>query len=105
MPLPTLRIANREVDRVVRHLGDTAAPWDLEPAVVENPTFCGGSSGREGISTGRRPARSERSAARAARFAERTDANVASASTSVAAAVAIDETRDPVNREHPPATP
>ena len=56
------------------------------------PTFCGGSSGRVGTSNGRSPASSDRSAARAARFAERTDANVASASTSVAPAVAIDET-------------
>ena len=57
-----------------------------------NPTFCGGSSGRVGTSNGRSPASNERSAARAARFAERTDANVANASTSVAPAVAIDET-------------
>src|SRR5580765_3367456 len=56
------------------------------------PTFCGGSSSRDGASSGRSPASSDRSAARAARFAERTEANVASASTSVANAVAIPET-------------
>lgn len=55
-------------------------------------TFSGGSCSRGGISSGRSPASSERSAARAARFAERTDANVATAGTSVPPAVASAET-------------
>ena len=48
----------------------------------------GGSSGRVGRSSGRRPASRLRSAVRAARLAERTEAKVAAASTSVPAAVA-----------------
>ena len=55
------------------------------------PTFCGGSSIRDGTSTGRIPASSARSVARADRFADRTAANVAAASTSVPPAVASDE--------------
>src|SRR5262245_823613 len=51
----------------------------------------GGSSSREGTSTGRSPASSIRSAVRAARLAERTEANVPTASSSVAPAVASDE--------------
>src|SRR6266536_4680441 len=50
-----------------------------------------GSSSREGTSTGRSPASNVRSAVRAARLAERTEANVPTASTSVAPAVASDE--------------
>jgi hypothetical protein len=50
-----------------------------------------GSSNRDGTSTGRSPASSARSAVRAARLAERTEANVPTASSSVAPAVASDE--------------
>ena len=60
-------------------------------------TDSGGSLAREGTSTGRRPARSarsaicvERSAIRVERCPERTDENVATASTSVPPAVASD---------------
>ena len=49
------------------------------------------SSSRDGISTGRRPAISARSLTRAAVLADRTDANVATASTMVPLAVASDE--------------
>src|SRR5579871_442498 len=55
------------------------------------PTFWTGSSSRDGTSSGRSPASNERSATRAARLAERTDANVATPSTSVPPAVASDE--------------
>src|SRR5262245_5233423 len=51
----------------------------------------GGSSSREGTSTGRSPAIRVRSAVRAARLAERTEAKVPAASTRVAPAVASDE--------------
>jgi hypothetical protein len=50
-----------------------------------------GSSSREGIRTGRRPAISDRSATRAERLADLTELNVATASTSVPPAVASDE--------------
>src|SRR4051812_13802727 len=55
------------------------------------PTFCGGSSSREGSRSGRSAASSESSATRAARFAERTDAKGAPARTSVPAAAASAE--------------
>ena len=51
----------------------------------------GGSSSREGTSTGRNPASRARSAVRAALLAERTEAKVPTASTRVAPAVAIEE--------------
>jgi hypothetical protein len=54
------------------------------------PTFCSASWGREGMSSGRIPASSVRSATRAARLADRTDTNVARASTRVPTAVAIE---------------
>src|SRR2546421_3311072 len=58
---------------------------------MENPsphiTRSVGSSGLLGIRTGRRPTRSDRSATLAARWAERTEANVATPSTIVPAAV------------------
>src|SRR3954462_14031461 len=54
-------------------------------------TLTGASSRRELVSSGRRPASSDRSAVRAALFAERTEANVAAASTRVPPAVASDE--------------
>src|ERR1051325_7310668 len=47
------------------------------------PTLTAGSSGREGTSRGRWPARRDCSATRAARLAERTEATVTPASTSV----------------------
>src|SRR3954447_3358732 len=53
--------------------------------------FSAGSSGRDGTSSGRIPARSARSVAWAERFDDRTDANVAPARTSVPNAVANDE--------------
>src|ERR1700683_2852182 len=55
------------------------------------PTLIGGSSGLEGISSGRPPDRRASSATRAVRLPERTDANVAAASTSVPPAVASAE--------------
>ena len=54
-------------------------------------TLTGGSSGRDGMSSGRMPASNASSATRDERLAERTDANVAAASTSVPPAVASDE--------------
>ena len=57
-----------------------------------NPTFTAESSRRDGASSGRRLASSERSAILAVRAPERTEANVASASTRVAAAVAMPDT-------------
>src|SRR5437016_1701684 len=56
-----------------------------------NPTFSGASSRCDGTSNGRSPARSDSSATRAAWLADRTDMNVAPASTSVPPAVASDE--------------
>lgn len=56
-----------------------------------NMIFCAVSSRRDGISTGRSPASSDSSAARAVRLAERTEENVATASTSVPPAVASEE--------------
>ena len=50
-----------------------------------------GSSSRDGIRTGRRPASSDRSATRAERLADLTELNVATASTSVPPAVASEE--------------
>jgi hypothetical protein len=58
--------------------------------VSPNMIFCVRSCSRDVISSGRIPASSERSAALAARFADRTDANVAMASTRVPAAVPTD---------------
>jgi len=55
------------------------------------PTFSGGSSERDGMSRGWVPASSESSATRAARLAERTDENVATASTRVPPPVANEE--------------
>jgi hypothetical protein len=55
------------------------------------PTFTGGSSSRDGTSNGWLFAISDSSATRAARLAERTDPNVAAASTSVPPAVASEE--------------
>src|SRR4051794_24035812 len=57
----------------------------------KKPTFCGASSNRDGTNTGLSPASRARSVARAERLAERTDANVAAASTSVPPAVASAE--------------
>ena len=56
------------------------------------PTFSGWSVMRVGTSTGRMPASSARSVTRADRLADRTDANVASASTRVPPAVASEAT-------------
>src|SRR3954453_534606 len=56
-----------------------------------NPTFSGVSSRCDGTRNARSPASTERSATRATRFADRTDMNVAPASTSVPPAVASDE--------------
>src|SRR5579859_8009565 len=53
--------------------------------------FCGGSSRRDGIRIGRSPTSRLCSAARAERLAERTEENVATASTSVPPAVASEE--------------
>src|SRR5579872_3520228 len=55
------------------------------------PTLTGGSSGRDGIRSGRIPTSNDSSATRAARLAERTEVNVAPASTNVPPAVASDE--------------
>ena len=66
-------------------------PGTLSQRLSANPTFCGGSSGREGMSSGRNPAISARSATRAERFDDRTAEKVAPASTSVPPAVASDE--------------
>jgi hypothetical protein len=76
-------------------------PWQ----VVENPPpaattqcpskkwiFSGASCSRDGSRAGRSPASRDRSGARAARLADRTEANVAAASTNVPAAVASEET-------------
>ena len=84
------RSRGRRPSRRPRRLPPPPGIWNHRSSM--KPTFCGGSSSRDGASSGRRPASSDRSAARAARFAERTEANVASASTSVANAVAIPET-------------
>src|SRR4249920_3185438 len=66
-------------------------PGTLSQRSSANPTFCGGSSGRDGMSSGRSPAISERSATRADLFDDRTAENVAPASTSVPPAVASEE--------------
>src|SRR5262252_6459609 len=57
-----------------------------------NITLTMSSWNREGANSGRSPTSRDRSAARAARFADRTAANVATARTSVPAAVASEAT-------------
>src|SRR4051812_41216539 len=69
-------------------------PGSLNHLSSTKPTFSGGSSRREGTRTGRIPASNARSVARAARLPDRTDANVAAASTSVPAAVPSSATVD-----------
>src|SRR4029077_2070852 len=64
------------------------AIWSHLPS--PNITFCVSSCRRDGTSSGRSPTSRDCSAARAARFADRTAANVATARTSVPAAVASD---------------
>src|SRR4051794_8622845 len=76
----------------------------------DHSTFIGGSTVRDGISSGRRPAINERSAVRAAVLADRTAAKVAIASTRVPPAVASDEIvaqsaiGDEAKCDHPPPT-
>src|SRR5438270_8370539 len=69
-------------------------PGTLNHLSSRKPTFSGGSSSRDGTKTGRMPASKARSVALAARWLERTDANVAAASTSVPAAVPSSATVD-----------
>src|SRR3954471_4284114 len=66
-------------------------PPTLNSCSSPKNTSSPGSSSRVGVNTGRRPTSSARSATRALRLAERTDANVATASTSVPPAVASEE--------------
>jgi hypothetical protein len=66
-------------------------PLRLAPWRSPHQIFCTGSSRLELNKTGRRPTWNARSAMRAARFADRTDENVAIASTNVPPAVANDE--------------
>src|SRR5262245_38823908 len=90
-PLPTfLRLIARYT---APSTSSTAAlpPATLNQRLSTNMTFCTGSSRREGASTGRRCSCSAASAIRAERFDERTDANVATASTSVPAPVTNEE--------------
>ena len=109
MPLPAFR---RDIPRYTAS-GVTSAPPYPPGSIIQwlstNPTLTAGSSRCEGMSSGRMPAMSERSATRAERFAERTDENVATASTSVPPAVASDEmvTQSAMRREsrRPPAPP
>src|SRR3954466_5265432 len=63
-------------------------PGTMNHLPSTKPTFCDSSCNRDGISRGRCVASSDRSATRDERLAERTDANVAPASTSVPPAVA-----------------
>src|SRR5947207_11551299 len=63
-------------------------PGTFTHRLSAKPTFCSGSWARDGTSSGRIPASSVRSATRAARLADRTDTNVATASTNVPTAVA-----------------
>src|SRR3954451_2248122 len=63
-------------------------PGTMNHLPSTKPTFCDSSCNRDGISRGRCVASSDRSATRDERLAERTDANVAPASTNVPPAVA-----------------
>src|SRR3954468_5189124 len=91
MPLPALRSdIVRESARAVTSIvplppgtGTQCSSW--------NPTLTIGSSSLDGISNGRTLASNVSSASRALRLAERTDAKVATASTSVPPAVASEE--------------
>lgn len=70
-----------------------AAPCAGTVKICPSPkrTRWGGSSSFDGTSTGRRPTSSDCSATRADRFADRTELNVATASTRVPPAVASEE--------------
>src|SRR3954454_5514621 len=67
---------------------DPPPPGTMNHLPSTKPTFCDSSCNRDGISRGRCVASSDRSATRDERLAERTDANVAPASTNVPPAVA-----------------
>jgi hypothetical protein len=79
-----------EVDRRVADLRDPTTALGEKDLSSTKPIFCGASASFDPSNSGR-PCSSERSATRAARFADQTDANVASASTNVPAAVASAE--------------
>jgi len=90
MPAPTLRS-----DMARSMLPSTSSMEALPPLSFDqwsstHMILSDGSSSRDGTSTGRSPASNARSAVRAARLAERTEANVPTASTRVAPAVASD---------------
>ena len=91
MPLPALR------SDMVRYTASSststvpAPPETRTQWLSAKPTLSGSSPWRLGNSSGRTLASSESSATRAARFADRTEAKVATASTSVPAPVASDE--------------
>src|SRR3954451_15469257 len=88
MPGPTFR------SDMTRQMASSDSSTEPPPPGTMNhlpstkPTFCDSSCNRDGISRGRCVASSDRSATRDERLAERTDANVAPASTSVPPAVA-----------------
>ena len=75
----------------VDELDEARPPVILAQWLSAQAILSGGSSSREGTSTGRNPASRARSAVRAAWLAERTEAKVPTASTRVAPAVAIEE--------------
>src|SRR3954471_1534765 len=91
MPVPTFRNAIARYTVPLATSATALPPSTFTQWSSTKPTFSAGSCMREETSTGRRPASSARSAVRAARLADRTDENVAAASTSVPPAVASAE--------------